>query len=115
MSPSSRRPWLIALALLLVPVGALWLRALWVALDLDPGPIFLLNAGGMGVAVGCWLGLAIWFFTSSRFSPDAKRIGLGGLLIAAGLAVASVRQVGLDGNLRPYFRFRWQPGPVDPF
>ncbi len=71
--------------------------------------IFMLYAGGFMT-----IGLTLWWFFFSGLSWKS-RIG-GGLAIIALFAVVSagaVQRVEFTGDMRPRFRWRWQPNPKE--
>ncbi|MFO0880384.1 MAG: PQQ-binding-like beta-propeller repeat protein [Gemmataceae bacterium] len=111
-TPPSQRPGAL---IYLVPLVSIALTALlyslpflWQAADLDPAPIGILRMVGVLSVFTCAGWLVVWFFGFTRISRGTK-LGLFLLLLVGCVGfAASVREVVLDSDLIPSFRFRWQ-------
>jgi outer membrane protein assembly factor BamB len=111
-APRTWRRWILPVVCLVLSAVALALPGLWRWSDLDQTPQSGLVLTGMVVAPLCWLIVVIWFFASGLARAVKLATGIV-LLVFAGAAVAAVRHVDVDGNLRPILRFRWEPLPED--
>ncbi len=56
--------------------------------------------------------LVAWFLFWSRFAPRVRWLGLGVLVGMLGLVGGCFRYVGMSGDLRPQFAWRWGPAPA---